>query len=427
MKDFNSIEYKRSRASYMAQCTVEYFVSLLVTDAFLAKLLSSIGISDALVGIISSFITLAFVVQLMSIPLVRLKVSTKKLVITFDTLSIFFFMFMYLIPFLPVNQTQQTVLIMISILMAYVGKYLILSICFKWANAYVEPSKRASYSAVKEMLSLFSGMIFTAVIGYIIDRFEKIGNLNGAFLFIAISVLVLNVCNFVCLMMIKKEDASEHEGDNEPFSVILKNTIGNKNFRSIIILTVLWDVARYFTVGFLGIFKTNDLLISVFAIQLINIIANLARMAISKPFGRYSDKHSYAAGFKLALYLASGAFFINMFTTKSTWFLIVVYTILYNCSVAGTNQNSFNIAYSYVDSKYITQAMAIKNCIGGLFGFGASIVGGKLLDVVQANNNMVFGVHIYGQQILSGISFVVSFIAIVYIKKVIEKQKIMLQ
>ena len=120
MKDFNSIEYKRSRASYMAQCTVEYFVSLLVTDAFLAKLLSSIGISDALVGIISSFITLAFVVQLMSIPLVRLKVSTKKLVITFDTLSIFFFMFMYLIPFLPVNQTQQTVLIMISILMELV-------------------------------------------------------------------------------------------------------------------------------------------------------------------------------------------------------------------------------------------------------------------------------------------------------------------
>ena len=57
MKDFNSIEYKRSRNAYMAQCTVEYFVSLLVTDAFLAKLLSSIGISDMIIGIISSFIT----------------------------------------------------------------------------------------------------------------------------------------------------------------------------------------------------------------------------------------------------------------------------------------------------------------------------------------------------------------------------------
>ena len=227
--------------------------------------------------------------------------------------------------------------------------------------------------------------------------------------------------------MIKKEDASEHEGDNAPLSVVLKNTIGNKNFRSVIVLTVLWDAARYFTVGFLGVFKTNDLLLSVFAIQLINIVANFVRMAISKPFGRYSDKYSYATGFKLALCIAAGGFFINMFTTKSTWVFIVVYTILYNCSIAGTNQNSFNISYSYVDAKYITQAMAIKNCIGGIFGFGASILGGKLLGIVQANNNMVFGVHIYGQQILSGISFVITVIAIIYIKKVIEKQKVMLQ
>ena len=40
----------------MAQCTFEYFVSLLVADAFLAKLLTEIGMNDFLVGIISSFI-----------------------------------------------------------------------------------------------------------------------------------------------------------------------------------------------------------------------------------------------------------------------------------------------------------------------------------------------------------------------------------
>ncbi len=35
--DFNTIEYKRSRSAYAAQCTVEYFISLLVTDAFIVK------------------------------------------------------------------------------------------------------------------------------------------------------------------------------------------------------------------------------------------------------------------------------------------------------------------------------------------------------------------------------------------------------
>lgn len=227
MKDFNSSQYKNSRRSYIAQCTVEYFVSLLVTDAFLAKLLSNIGISDSLVGIISSFITLAFVIQLMSIFLVRIKTSTKKLVMIFDTVSIFFFMLLYLVPFMPISKTHKTVVVIISILLAYLGKYLILSLCFKWANSYVDPSKRASYSAVKEMISLFLGMIFTAIIGYIIDKFESVNNMNGAFLFIATAMLILNISNFICLALIKKDEASQHDGDHATIKVILQNTVGN--------------------------------------------------------------------------------------------------------------------------------------------------------------------------------------------------------
>ena len=376
MKDYNSIEYKRSRKAYMAQCTFEYFVSLLVADAFLAKLLTSIGISDALVGIISSFITLAFVFQLLSVFLVRARVSTKKLVVSLDTISIFFFMFIYLIPFLPVDKLTKTVLVIISVLVAYIAKYLILSLCFKWANAYVEPTRRADYSATKEMISLFTGMIFTAITGYIIDRYEGIGNLNGGFLFIAVSIFILNICNFISLMLIKKEDKSEHQGDRETLCVIIKNTLGNRNFVNIIIMTTLWDIARYFTIGFLGVFKTNDLMMSVLLIQVINICANFIRMLVSKPIGHYSDKNSYAKGMKLGMWLAAGAFFVNIFTTKNTWYLIIIYTILYNCAFAGTNQNSFNITYSYVDSKYITQAMAFKNSIGGICGFLASVLGG---------------------------------------------------
>ena len=425
-KDYNSLEYRRSRGAYAAQCTFEYFVSLLVTDAFLAKLLSSMGISDALIGIISSFITLAFVIQLASIFLVKARVSAKKLVITFDTISIFFFMLLYLIPFMPIGKTGKTVLAVCSILIAYAGNYLILTICYKWANSFVEPIKRARYSANKEIISLASGMIFTAVIGYIIDKYESIGNLNGGFLFIASAILILNICDFVCLAMIKKEEESIAEY-GVSFRTVIKHTVGNKNFRSVILLTVMWDTARYFSIGFMGTFKTKDLMISVFAVQLINIIGSFARMALSRPFGAYSDKNSFAKGFNLALIIAAAAFFINMFTTNSTWYFIIIFTVLYNVCQAGTNQNSYNITYSYVDLEYIPQAMAIKNSIGGLCGFSASVIAGKLLGAVQANDNMIFGIHIYGQQILSGISLIIILAAVAFVKFRIEKQEIKIQ
>ena len=427
MDKFNSPTYRRARKAYTLQQTLEYFVSLLVTDVFLAKLLSGIGINDSLVGIISSFITLAFVIQLLTVFITSKNQNAKKMVLLFDTIGTACFGFLYLIPFLPVGKTAKTVLFTVAILTAYFCKYLIQNIYFKWANSYVSPGKRAGFSAVKEMISLFSGMLFTILMGYILDTFEAHNNLSGGFLFIAGAILILNICNFISLSLIKKPSPSEGADARPSPRIVFREIFGNKNFRSVIILTSLWDIARYFSIGFLGIFKTKDLLLSVSLVQVINIIANIARVLVTKPIGVYSDRTSFSKGFKVGLYFAAAAFFINIFTTKSTWFFIIVYTILFNCSTAGTNQNSFNMVYSYVPSKYISEAMAVKNCIGGLLGFGASVLGGKLLDIVQSHHNVVLGVHVYGQQILSAISFFLTGITIVFIRKVVEKQKILMQ
>lgn len=425
--NYNSPEYKRSRTAYIAQSTFEYFISLLVADAFLAKLLTSIGLSDVVVGIVSSFISVAFVIQLASIPLVRTKISTKKLVITFDTLSQLLYMLIFFVPLLPIGATEKKIVVVASILLAYMFKYLILSICFKWANTYVAPTKRATYSAIKEMISLTTGIIFTMVMGYIIDKYESIGNLNGGFLFIALSMLVINICNFICLLMIKKENPEEHEAEGKPWGDVMKNTVGNKNFRSIVVFTMVFQFAIYFSLGFLGVFKTKDLALSVFAVQVINMVSSGIRVLISIPFGRFSDKHSFARGFELALAICLCGYVCLMFTTKQTWFLIVAYTILYNVSVAGTNQNSYNIVYSYVKSDYITQAMAIKNCIGGAAGFIASLLGGKLLSCIQANGNMLFGIPVFGQQVLAAVSAVFLVVSFLIMHFVIGKQKVKIQ
>ncbi|MBE6962028.1 MAG: MFS transporter [Ruminococcaceae bacterium] len=425
--NYNSPDYRRSRTAYIVQCAFEYLVTLLVTDAFLAKLLSNLDMSDAMVGIISSFTSLAFLIQLFSIFLVNTEVSRKKLVVVFDTLSLLAFMFIYFVPFLPVGGTAKKLIVMLSVMLAYAGKYLISSICYKWANSYVEPTRRAQYSAVKEIISLISGIVFTAFMGYVVDRFESLDNLEGGFLFIALSLLLLNICNFISLMMIKKEEPSEIQVATRPWGEVMQNTLLNRNFRNVIILTILWESARYFTVGFLGVYKTNDLCLSVFAVQLINMVANGCRMFVSVPFGRYSDRHTFAKGFELALFIAATAFFCNIFTSPQTCWMIVIYTILYNVCLAGINANSFNITYSYVKNEYFAQAMALKNSIGGLCGFGASLLAGKILSAVQANGNQMFGIPLYGQQLLSAISFTLLVAAALFTHFVIAKQKVIVQ
>ena len=427
MTDFNSPEYKRSRKAYLLESAFEYFIALLVSDAFLAKLLSSIGISDALNGIISSFISLVFITDLFSLFLLQLKIETKRLVIISKTLSNVFFMLLYTVPFLDIGKSGKTVLVIIYILLGYVGLYLVNSICYKWANSSVAPTNRANYSAVKEIVSLISGILFSIAAGKIVDSFETKGDLTGGFLFIAAAILLLNICDFICLLLIRREDASQDGTETKKFGDVIKNTLGNKAFRNVVILAVLWDSARYFSIGFMGIYKTADLMLTVAAVQVINMIANGARLLITKPLGVYSDKRSFAKGVEAGLILAAAAFFVNIFTTPSRWFLIVVFTVLYNASFAGVNANNFNITYSYVNSAYITQAMAIKNCLGGIFGFAASLAGGKIVSLVQAAGNEVFGFHVYAQQILSAISFVITAITVIFMHRVICRQKVKIQ
>ena len=100
---------------------------------------------------------------------------------------------------------------------------------------------------------------------------------------------------------------------------------------------------------------------------------------------------------------------------------------MYNVSQAGTNQNSFNITYNYVNPKYISQAMAIKNNIGGICGFVSALVAGKIVSHIRAADNMLFGLNVLPQQVLSVISFVLAVAVVLYIKLEIEKEKIKLQ
>ena len=424
---YASAGYKRSRSAYRAQCTFEYFISILVSDAYLAKLLTDIGISDTMIGIIESFASAAFLFQLSSLLLVQKLTNVKPVAILCNSVSQVLLVSLYIIPFLPLSVTVKTVLVSICLLLAYAGQYAVSSIIYKWANSFVHPSQRATYSAGKEMISLISGMVFTLVAGQVIDRFEAENRLHAGFLFIAVAGLILSVCNFVSLLLIEKESVSQKAASGVSLGTVFKNLFRNRNFISVIIMTCLMNASRALTIGFMGTFKTKDLLLSVGTVQIINIIANLCRFFVSKPLGRYSDRTSYARGIELALCISAAGFAVNMFTTPKTWWCVVLYSILYNVSIAGTNQNSNNIVYSYVPAEYFVQATAIKNSIGGIVSFLVSLVGAKLLAFVQGNGNSLFGISLYGQQLLSALSLLMLFGTIAFVHFVIAPKNVMHQ
>ena len=90
---------------------------------------------------------------------------------------------------------------------------------------------------------------------------------------------------------------------------------------------------------------------------------------------------------------------------------------------AGTDKNSYNILYNYVDYQYFSQALALKDSIGSICAFGASVISAGILDMVQKNGNQLFGIPVYGQHVLAVISFIFMMASAVFMKCVIEKQQ----
>ncbi len=422
---FQTPPYKRSRRAYILECAFEYFIALMVADAFLATLLTELGLSDAVIGVISSLISLAFLFQLFSIFVVPHIRNVKLVAIPIHCVSQLFFLVLYLLPFFNIPQQFRVVIVVGCLMIGYFGNYLVTSVIFNWGNAYVNPNGRANFAATKEIVSLLSGVVFSLSMGKAIDRFIEEGNIEGGFLFIAVMMLIITVGDFVCLMFMKNQRTEKKkEEKTEPFLQVVRILFSNKSFLCAVAVHVIWSVSVYMTAGFMGTYKTKELLLSVGTVQIINIAGCLFRALFSKPIARYSDKRSYAQGIKLGMIIAAAGYLINIFTAPSLWWLVIPYTVIYNVSCAGTSQNLINLTYSYVDRKYFVQASAVKFSISGLCGFGASMLGSHILNSVQNNGNSLFGITVYGQQVLSAISLAIVLAGIVFVNCVMEKQKI---
>ena len=424
---YNSKEYKISQRAYTLECMFEYFISLLVADAFIAKLLKYFGASDALCGVISSFISLSFLFQIFSVLVMGRIRSTKKTAIIFHTAAQFLFSCLYLIPFLPVDNGARRIIFIIGILAAYFGNYFVTNLIYKWGNSFVDPHRRARFSSTKEMVSLFSGMIVSLALGYAIDKLDESGDLTHGFLLSSVCMFVFCAADFICLMCIKNDNREKKPEKPPKLSEIMKNTLGNKDYVNTVILKCLWWGAIYVTIGFLGTYKQDELYYTLAQIQIINIAGCAGRFVLTILFGKFSDKHGFVKGIQLALIVAAAGFVVNIFTAPGTRWLIIVFVLLYNISQAGTFQNMINISYAFVDVKYFVQAAALKDCIAGLFGFICALLSGRLLAAIQENGNTLFGIPVYAQQVQSAISLIFVIAALIFAQVTLSHKKTMIQ
>ncbi len=409
--------YKTSRLLYIIVAAVEYFISLLVSGAYLAKVTTAIGMSTALTGILTAFLSLGNGFQIIAIFLAN-KTPVKRWVTVLTITDQILFGLLYAVPFIKVSQTVKIVIFVVFLLVANILLSVVFSPKFNWYMAMVDDHKRGVFSANKEIISLIGGIIFTFVTGNIIDRFEAAGKTDHAFIFCGVGIFGLMIFNTIMLVLSKEKPVEKRTDKRSPIFSLLKD----KAVFKVTLIFVLWNIAVYASTPFSGTYQTQELGFSMTFISVITAFGGIARAFFSRPFGKYADKTSFTDMLNICFVIAAAAFLINVFAVPSNGkVLFTVYYTLYCICLAGTNSGMTNIIYEYVSVENRMSAIALEYSISGFAGFFSTLAISPLVDHIQNNGNKLFGIGVYAQQVCSLLAFVIIVIILIYMNTVIKK------
>jgi len=405
---------------YILEAAFEYFISILVAGAYLAKLTSELGVSDSVTGILSSVVSLACGAQVFAIFLFK-NGSSKKGVTILHSINQLCFAFMYLVPFIDIPRDTKIVVFILLLLSGHFINNVVQPSKINWFMALVDDSKRGRFTANKEIVSLLGGMIFSFAMGSLIDRYEAMGRIKESFIICGITILGLTVLHTATLIMSREKPATEKE--KAPMREILTGLLRDRSYFKVIFVSVLWNVSHYVSTPFYGTYTVKELGFSMTFISIISMVYALVRSAFSRPLGRYADKRSFDKMLTVCFLVAMVGFAVNIFTVPSNGKVFyMIYYVLYAVGMAGINSGGINLIYEHVSPEKRVCALALKNTLAGIAGFLTTIVASRLVAHIQANGNTFFGMHVYAQQVTSALSVILVAVTIIYLNTVVIKR-----
>lgn len=408
---------KKTRILYIIEALLEYFVTLSISSTYVPKLCAMIGMSETLTPIIVSTITLGWTFQLITIFLYNKKPVKIWVTIT-QFIGHVLFALLWFVPSLQTNTNVKIVAFIIMIIFAQALNNIVQAPKTTWLMAFIQDEKRGRFTALKEIVSLLIGMLFTLGFGKISDI-----NTHAAFMICGIIVLVSGVLHMLSLVFSDEKPAAitVHEKG------VIKKLLGDKTILKILLLGIIWYVIDYMTMPLFATYQYSEtgLNLSTFTVSIITAVAALIRAVTEFPFGKFADKYGFSKMLNICFLIQGAALITAMFTLPISPIYSVIacalYWCMYNAGYGGLNSAMFNLVFDYVKPENRTVAFAFKNAVNGLLAFVFSMVSSLVATAIKNANIFIAGYKIEGIHIFAAIGILAIIGVIMYNKFVIGK------
>lgn len=429
MNHENSSALKRSRLMYIFEAALEYLISILVSGSFLATLTKSLGMSDSLTGVLSSVISLGCLFQLLSAVYRRGKV--KRFVMALSVLNQLLFMLLYVIPLSGAGEQFKIVLFVVVIILAYLLYNIAHPKKISWLMSLIEDGHRGRFTANKEIVSLLIGMAFSFGMGVVVDYFSGRNEIRTAFALSGAVIFVLMILHTVTMALAVETSAESADcadcaetAKRRGFRENLREITGNKKIVKISMVFILYNIATYMATPFYGTYQIRELGFSLKLVSAFTMLSSIVRILVSRFWGSYADKRSFAEMVEKCLLVLSVAYLCAALATPASGkFMFAGYYICHGIALGGINSALINLIFDYVTPDRRADSLAICQAGAGVAGFLTTLAVSPLVTAIQRNGNLLLGFPVYAQQVLSAAALFFTAVTILFVRyKVIGRK-----
>ncbi len=438
-------DLKKSRVCFTVGDSAVQTIGQLSGGTFLATLMSFCGISDANIGIITSLVSLAAISQIFLINYFK-KLKKYKFLVCFTALQRLLFAVIYFIPLLSISSNRKALLIVILYFAGQLFVQVGTPASQDWIASLVPSRLRGKYFTIKDSIAVFV-VSSTMLIGGIILDFFKARNQETGFIIIGVIIFLLVMINFVAFSKMKepklsytntegkemhgrlakkaKETEKAGKGREKAITAEIREAFQNRKFRKAFTLQCLYIFSFYICLPFNPSYQINELSLPYTFIMMVIFFANLYRIYISPKLGRLADKYGMARLLRYSLLILGFNMFANALTVPGNAYpMYILSNIIASTAWAFVGIGLFGIQLDFFQNEKRMIWLTLVSSISGVFGFLVSIFGGFLLDLLQKADISILGAHIYAQQVLNFIGFLIMLFTVWFIRFHIETEKI---
>ena len=284
------MNYKKEYKKYLISSVLDTASNRIASASFISAFAIYLGLSDFALGIYAVLDTITNIIQVFAAPLFYKIGQSKKVVLTNYSIYRISSISMAFIPFLSSDINIRTILFFIfATIYAITGEMGYITFV-NWRMTLIKKEDRPTFAAKRNFLKNTVVLVFSLIMGVILDRFTTAGYELYGFMILFTILFVISFIDISIRIKTYKPNVIQEK-------ISLKDNViipaKDKEFRSVLITGGLNRFAYGIGTMYLNVFLLRYLNVGYLYYSILNILVNLSEAFSSKYWGDKSKERNW--------------------------------------------------------------------------------------------------------------------------------------